>query len=1646
MVDYSLWDVMENGNAPPISQVVEGVETIIAPAIAEEKVQRRLELKARSTLLMGIPIEHQFKFNSIKDVESLLQAVEKKDLQQIYSDDLEEMDLRLQMDMLTMRARRLLKNTERKCSMNGNEIIGFDKSNVECYNCHKRGHFAREYRAPRNQENKNRENTKTVPVETPASSALVSCDGLGGLESIEARLLVYKENESIYEKDIKLLIREIHLRELRLEAKASTNKPKDVRKNFGLPFIEDWISDSEDEAESKSKIEKETVKPSFAKIKFVKSKEQVKTPRKTTVKQVKNQKMVKPYWNHNQRVNHNFFAKKTHPHAKRNLIPRAVLLKSGIVNIARQNFSKTAVSVNTARQVSTAYSKSTVNVARQMSYLSKSAHSSVKRSIHKKTTFTYSNIPHKVNTVRSKTVNTAMPKAVVNAILGNRVNVVKASACWVWKPKIKVIDHVFKHNSASITLKKFNYSNPQIDLQNKRVIDSRCSRHMTGNMSYLTDYEEIDERYVAFGGRTPALSFMRPFGYHVTILNTEDHLGKFNGKTDEGFFVGYSLNNKSFRVFNSRTRIVKENLHIRFSENTPNIARSRPNWLFDIDALTKSMNYKLVIAGNQSNGNACTKACDDAGKDRMETVPEKDYILLPLWTADPLISQESKSSQDDIFQSSSDDGKKVDEDPRQESECKDQEKKDNVNNTNNVNAAGTNRVNVVGANTNNELPFDLEMPELEDINTFNFSNEDEDDGAEADMNNLDTAVQRRNMSKNLEEHGSVTTIHQITNHKDLQNCLFACFLSQEEPKKKELIQFKLQEVWTLMDLPYEKRDIGTKLVFKNKKDERGIVIRNKARLVAQGHTQEEGIYYDEVFAPVARIKAIRLFLAYASFKDFVVYQMDVKSDFIYGKIEEEVYVCQPLGFDDPDFPDKLYKVEKVLYRLYQAPRAWYETLSTYLLDNGFHRGKIDKTLFIRRHKDDILLVQVYADDIIFGLTKKGLCNAFKKMMHEKFQMSSIGELTLFLGLQVKQKQDGIFIIQDKYVAEILKKYGFLEVKNASTPMNTQKPLLKDEDGEEVDVHMYRSMIGSLMYLTSSMPDIMFAVLKGHPKLGLWYPKDSLFDLVAYTDIDYDGLSLDRKSTTGCCQYLGCRLISWQCKKQTVVENFTTEAEYVVASSCYGQILWIQNQLLDYGEGFEQIIDFLNANPTKYALTVKPMVYTSCIEQFWAIGKAKTVNGEAQLQATVDGKKKSKSRRTKRKDTEVPQLSVPISVADEAVNEEMDDILERAATTDTSLDAEQDRGGGPRCQEAMGDAAAQTRSEGMSKVSNDLLLVGVNTPQSGEDSLKLTELMELYKGLGEEDASKQKRIADIDANKDIYLVNIHTDKDIFGVIDDDVIVEDAEMLFDVADDLRGEEVFVSQEVPLNDAAAKTTTAIIDDITLAQALAELKSANPKAATTITTVSSRPKAEGIVIHDQEQAPTPTLIDADYKLAQRLQAEEQDALTGAEKAKLFMEFLKKRRKFFAAKRAEEKRNRPPTKGQQMSIMSTYLKNMDGWKIKSLKKKSFAKIQELFDKAMKRVNTFVDFRTELVEEISKKAEAEITQECSLKRTRDDIEQERSKKQKVEDDKESKELKKCLEIILDDGDKVTIDATPLSSKSPTIVDYKIYQKGKKSYF
>ncbi|GJZ77134.1 putative ribonuclease H-like domain-containing protein [Tanacetum coccineum] len=547
--------------------------------------------------------------------------------------------------------------------------------------------------------------------------------------------------------------------------------------------------------------------------------------------------------------------------------------------------------------------------------------------------------------------------------------------------------------------------------------------------------------YELFLGRKPALSFMRPFGCPVTILNTLDHLGKFDGKADEGFFVGYSTNSKAFRVFNSRTRIVEENLHVKFSEETPNIAGNGPNWLFDIDALTISMNYKPVVAGNQTNGNAGTKENIDAGQAGKKIVPDQEYILLPLLTYVPSLSKSSKDSPDAGFKPLGEEEKmdskhpenKDSKVPNTEEPRVHQEQDANVNNTNNINTvcpivnAANIENNVIDENIVYGCIDDLNMPNLEEIVYFD---DDEEVGVEADMNNLDTTVPVSPIptTRVHKDHPLKQIIRDI--HPAPHTIRMTKNVTEHvEPKKK---------AWTLVDLPYGKRAIGTKWVYRNKKDDRRIVVRNKARLVAQGYTQEEGIDYDEVFAPVSRIEAIRLFLAYGSFMNFIVYQMDVKSAFF---------------FEDPDFPDRGYKVEKALYDLHQAPRAWYETLSTYLLDNRFKRGKIDKTLFIRRYKGDILIAS---------------------------------------------EAEGIwdFYQSSKYVTEILKKFGSTDVKTASTPMETHKPLLKDADGEDVDEHLYRSMIGYVVSY-SSRPDIMFcSVWPGVKPNWAFDIKDSPFDLVA----------------------------------------------------------------------------------------------------------------------------------------------------------------------------------------------------------------------------------------------------------------------------------------------------------------------------------------------------------------------------------------------------------------------------------------------------------------------------------------------------------------------------------------------------------------------
>ncbi|GJX70251.1 putative ribonuclease H-like domain-containing protein [Tanacetum coccineum] len=774
-------------------------------------------------------------------------------------------------------------------------------------------------------------------------------------------------------------------------------------------------------------------------------------------------------------------------------------------------------------------------------------------------------------------------------------------------------------NSAVVNAVRANQGHPQKEDQG--YVDSGCSRHMTRNMSYLPDFKEFDGGYITFGGGAKGgkitgkgtLKLNNMYSVDMKNIVPKESLTCLVAKAtlDESMLWHRRLGHVNFKTIN---KLVKENLvrvlPLRHFENDQTCVAylkgkqhkasckskiqnsiTQPLFMLHMDLFSPTfvsslMNkkYCLVITDDYSRftwvfflaskdetsgilksfiteiENLVDKEvkiirCDNRTefKNRvMSDFSEKKGIKREFSVArTPQQNGVDERRNMTLIEAARtiDSGKKDDEGVSQESGINDQERPEN--NTQDVNPVGPSiSTAITNVNTNmSNITTTYLVPNTPNTRIH------KDHSLDHVIGDVLSGVKTRRMTKTSNEQGFISVVYEGKTHEDLHTCLFACFLSQVKPKK------------TLVDLPYGKRAIGTKWVYRNKKDER-----------------------------VARIEAIRLFLAYASFKDFVMYYMDLKSAFLYGKIKEEVHVCEPLGFEDLEFPDRIYKVEKALYGLHQAPRAWYETLSTYLLDNRFQRGQIDKTLFIKRVKGN------------------EMCTEFEKMMHKKFQMSSMRELTFFLGLEVTQKYDGIFISQHKYVDEILKKFCFSTVKITSTPMETSKLLLKDVEAEDVDVHLYRSMIGSLMYLTASRPDIMFIIcvcarfqvtpkvshlhavkrifryLKGQPKLGLWYLKDSPFNLEAYTNSDYAGASLDRKSTTRGCQFLGSRLISWQCKKQIIVANSTTKAEYVAAASWCGQVFWIQNQMLNYGYNFMNIRIFID-NESTISIVKNPVFHS-----------------------------------------------------------------------------------------------------------------------------------------------------------------------------------------------------------------------------------------------------------------------------------------------------------------------------------------------------------------------------------------------------------------------------------------------------------------------
>jgi hypothetical protein len=388
--------------------------------------------------------------------------------------------------------------------------------------------------------------------------------------------------------------------------------------------------------------------------------------------------------------------------------------------------------------------------------------------------------------------------------------------------------------------------------------------------------------------------------------------------------------------------------------------------------------------------------------------------------------------------------------------------------------------------------------------------------------------------------------------------------------------------------------LKTKWVFRNKQDEHGVVTRNKARLVAKGYAQVAGLDFQETFSPAARLESIRILLAYTAHHSFKLFQMDVKSAFLNGPRKEEVYVEQPPGFEDDRYPDHVFKLSKALYGLKQAPRAWYECLRDFLIANAFKVGKADPTLFTKTCDGDIFVCQIYVNDIIFGSTNQKSCEEFSNVMTQKFEMSMMGELTYFLGFQVKQLKDDTFISQMKYTQDLLKRFGMKDAKPANTPMGTNGHVDLNKGGKSVDQKAYQSMIGSLLYLCASRPDIMLSIcmcaryqfdpkechlvaikrilsyLVSMPCFGIWYPKGSTFELIGYSDSDYAGCNVDRKSISGTCQFLGRSLVSWSSKKQTSIALSTAEAEYVAAEQCCAQLLWMRQTLRDFGYNLSKV--------------------------------------------------------------------------------------------------------------------------------------------------------------------------------------------------------------------------------------------------------------------------------------------------------------------------------------------------------------------------------------------------------------------------------------------------------------------------------------------
>nr|GEU63082.1 ribonuclease H-like domain-containing protein [Tanacetum cinerariifolium] len=1462
--DHSFWDVIVNGDlVSPVASASAGVEGPIPPKTAEQKLARKNELKhdANLKLLRSLPLA----WNNIA-----LIMRNKFDLDTLSMDDLYN---NLKVYKYEIKASTasyaddvmfsFFTNQSNALRLDNEDLKQIDTDNLEEMDLKWRGHFAREYKAPKNQGNRKRCSKK----ECTRGHIYYKCLGClrwdSQISAIDKTGLGYDGQMN------KSDLNDIHVNESEVlknvfdsrECDGDDNQVNDsFKKGEGYhvvppPYTGNYMPPRADlsfarldNSVFKSKVS-ETI-TSVPKIETYASKtskdslEKPKTVRNTTVKNESKAKKPRKFSQSPKdqfgtaRVNHQ--SKWTHPHPKRNFVPATVLTKFGQVpvNVAKQS-SRRVASVRAAASVNTVAPRTNVNDALPTIYSYFKAHSPDQRIFDSRCS-------------RHMTGNKSYLKDYQEtnggfvAFGGNRNEELKFNLfsisqmcdkknsvlftdteCVVLSPDFKLLDKsqvllkVPKNNNMySFDLKNVVplggltclFAKATLDESNLwyrrlgRIIFKTMNKLVRGNLvrGLPSKLFENDHTCVTCqkGKQHKAFCIENQMDHKVKPIRCDNET-EFKNKIMNEFceIKGYSINSKAFRVFNTRTRFVVENLHINFLENKSNVAGTRPNWMFDIDTLTMSMNYQPVFIGNQTNGLKSSKdeVADDVGKKRRERAQRNEF--------ESMFGQDKDANGNStymMFTLVSAAGSSY----------------DNIDGSIPVNAATLPNVDLL----TDPIMFDLvDTIDLQDTGIFSGAYNDEVEGAVADFNNLELTI--------------------VFNP------------SWIEAMQDELLQLRLQKVWILVDLPKGKHAIRTKRVYKNKKDNRGIVVRNKSRLVTQGYTQEEGIDYDE-------------------------------SAFLYDTIEEEVYMCQPPVCEDPQFPDKVYKVEKALYGLHQAPRAW---VNAQEVPDEFYRG----AHFLLR---------------IAGM----------------------------------QRHDGIFISRDKFQV---------------TPKVSHLHAMKR----------------------------IFRYLKGQPKMGIWYPRDSPFDFEAFLDNDYAGASFDRKFTTRGCQFLGKRLISWQCKKQTVVANLTTEVEYVAAANCHGQ--------------------------------------------FWATTKSKTVNDVKQIHATIDGKividlakpfsnvyvkvegeglgqpsepqppsstvppshkeqvttvasqpQKTHTPRQAKigQDTKIPQSSGPFKkVGNEVVCTGEDDRVVRAATTSTSLKAEQESDF-----LRFGDQKAAKESQKFRKEAN-----GKN---SRDESLQ----------------------GDID--DDFDDINDMVDESIKNVEGDIVnaggVVNTATTGVSVANaSVSTTGVSISTVEPRTPPTTTITTFEDEDLTIAQTLVKMRSKKDKEkgvtfrdleesarpTIIILTINPKDKGKGIMqepekpsknprvaqiqldeelakrMHEEEMAEfkkkeseiavveeaskaainqelddIQSMIEADEQMASRLQSKEQEQFTIKEKSIMLVEMIAERKRFIAAQRAVEQRSKPPTKAQMRNRMCTNLKNQAGYQNNQLKGKSYDDIQKLFDKA----------------------------------------------------------------------------------------------------